>query len=207
MKIKIATFLTFVCFLTVFGNDILSTSASMYVDTSIDEKNLENEILVEVVIWSLDKEWIGEIILDDGSKLSEHEYKIINKKGRIPSYSYSTLGNYYNRVVWVNNQGSWTLSAQPKSAVRLNRYTYNVAWSALSHPRYGFGSDWRFANNINKLSNQNLCHFYYAKHKQNWNLDIWRPDVSYNATVAARCNPWVNTKGKGKYENHTKLFF
>lgn len=40
-----------------------------------------------------------------------------------------------------------------------------------------------------KYYNQLLCHRDFAPFKTPWNLDSWRPNVSYAATVAAVCNP------------------
>ncbi len=40
-----------------------------------------------------------------------------------------------------------------------------------------------------KYYNQLLCHRDFAPFKTPWNLDSWRPNVSYWATVTAACNP------------------
>lgn len=40
-----------------------------------------------------------------------------------------------------------------------------------------------------KFYNQLLCHRDFAPFKTPWNLDSWRPNVSYWDTVAAACNP------------------
>jgi hypothetical protein len=42
----------------------------------------------------------------------------------------------------------------------------------------------------NKYHDQLVCHWVNAGYvKVPWNLDSWRPDVGYPATVAALCNP------------------
>lgn len=42
----------------------------------------------------------------------------------------------------------------------------------------------------NKMQDQLYCHIDgFAFFKSSWNLDTWRPDVSYAATLAAGCNP------------------
>ncbi|WP_318152931.1 DUF2599 domain-containing protein [Microbacterium helvum] len=41
----------------------------------------------------------------------------------------------------------------------------------------------------NKYRDQLVCHIGFAWGKTPWNLDSWRPDVGYPATVAASCNP------------------
>lgn len=43
------------------------------------------------------------------------------------------------------------------------------------------------------MSDQFSCHWDFARiaepHKSSWNLEAWRPDVGYAATVQAECNP------------------
>jgi Protein of unknown function (DUF2599) len=39
------------------------------------------------------------------------------------------------------------------------------------------------------LTNQLRCHAEFAPTKAGWNLETWRPDVSYEKTVLALCNP------------------
>lgn len=43
------------------------------------------------------------------------------------------------------------------------------------------------------MRDQFLCHFVWARavvpNKESWNLEPWRPDVGYQATVQANCNP------------------
>ncbi|WEK60077.1 MAG: DUF2599 domain-containing protein [Candidatus Microbacterium colombiense] len=41
----------------------------------------------------------------------------------------------------------------------------------------------------NKFYNQLRCHVDLAPFKSPWNLDSWRPDVSYSNVLAAGCNP------------------
>lgn len=41
----------------------------------------------------------------------------------------------------------------------------------------------------NKFYNQLRCHVDVAPFKSPWNLDAWRPDVSYSNVLAAACNP------------------
>ncbi|HPY25050.1 MAG TPA: DUF2599 domain-containing protein [Mycobacterium sp.] len=41
-----------------------------------------------------------------------------------------------------------------------------------------------------KYRDQLICHVWNAARvKVPWNLDSWRPNVGYNATVLALCNP------------------
>ncbi|MCX7537857.1 DUF2599 domain-containing protein [Corynebacterium sp. P5875] len=41
----------------------------------------------------------------------------------------------------------------------------------------------------NSMKNQLSCHVSNAPGKDPWNLESWRPDVGYSATVQAACNP------------------
>jgi hypothetical protein len=43
--------------------------------------------------------------------------------------------------------------------------------------------------NLGGMRDQYICHQQIAFAKRTSNLDEWRPDVSYSATVRARCNP------------------
>lgn len=45
------------------------------------------------------------------------------------------------------------------------------------------------AHQHDSLLNQLRCHAVFAGLKPRWNLETWRPDVGYAATVAALCNP------------------
>jgi len=42
-----------------------------------------------------------------------------------------------------------------------------------------------------KYKHQYLCHIdsQVARVKTSWNLDSWRPNVGYAATLLAKCNP------------------
>jgi hypothetical protein len=39
------------------------------------------------------------------------------------------------------------------------------------------------------LTNQLECHAVFARTKPRWNLETWRPDIGFTATVLAACNP------------------
>ena len=39
------------------------------------------------------------------------------------------------------------------------------------------------------MRDQLSCHISNAGFKDPWNLESWRPDVGYNKTVVALCNP------------------
>jgi hypothetical protein len=39
------------------------------------------------------------------------------------------------------------------------------------------------------LTDQLECHIAFAPNKAMWNLETWRPNVGYAATVLHECNP------------------
>jgi hypothetical protein len=42
---------------------------------------------------------------------------------------------------------------------------------------------------LQSLTNQLKCHAVFAQRKPWWDLETWRPDVGFTATVFAACNP------------------
>jgi hypothetical protein len=48
-----------------------------------------------------------------------------------------------------------------------------------------------------KYYDQIRCHWDFAPYKNPWNIDSWRPNVGYAATVAALCNPWQGDQAHG----------
>lgn len=148
---------------------------------------LENEkvdVLVEVVYLDQNTS-INDIVLDDGSMLSDYNYKVVYPLLRINT----TLGEYFTSVAWVTNPEGTTLSLNPKFSVRWDVNTNSTAWNVLSNTSVGLGSNPTFSSNYNKFHNQYLCHFALAKVKTYWNLDAWRPDVDIQAVYDSLCNP------------------
>lgn len=61
------------------------------------------------------------------------------------------------------------------------------AWDAVVDLFYPYPGYW--TDNLNGMTDQYWCHANFAKNKNNWNLEPWRPDVGYWETVLAGCNP------------------
>lgn len=148
-------------------------------------------ILVEIIIGNPTDNEIANIELDDGSKLLEHEYEVISNKDKfqIKSKSYDSLGNYFNYAAWITRDGATSLSLKPNNNVRNYSSTLNSGWGALSSTSIGFGRDSMFKSNPSGLLDQYNCHFHYAKRKDYWNLEHWRPNVGYWSTASKACNP------------------
>lgn len=60
-----------------------------------------------------------------------------------------------------------------------------TTWAAV----YNYFHTESYWDNSEGMRQQYLCHVDFAKYENNWNLEPWRPNVGYNATVAAGCNP------------------
>lgn len=61
----------------------------------------------------------------------------------------------------------------------------NAAWSTVNLVFNG-SANWK---NTAGMKDQFMCHSYFAKSKNPWNLEPWRPNVGYAETVKKRCNP------------------
>ena len=91
---------------------------------------------------------------------------------------------------WKSRNEGWTLSVSPSWWARANAPAYLVGvwgWDELYDKYKDVGRG--IKENTGGLRDQYICHQQFAFFKDRWNLDEWRPDVSYPSTVAAGCNP------------------
>lgn len=90
---------------------------------------------------------------------------------------------------WIKGDSGWTLSVAPTSWARWNLgYSVGVfGWDELYDKYKDEGRG--IKTNIGGLRDQYICHHAWAPLKERWNLDEWRPDVTYWETVLAKCNP------------------
>ena len=96
---------------------------------------------------------------------------------------------------WVYHTGyGWTLQVAPTGWARANAGSYSVGvydWNELYSKYKNVGRG--IKSNLGGLQDQLICHQQVvaiaSPTKSTWNLDEWRADVSYAATVNARCNP------------------
>lgn len=90
--------------------------------------------------------------------------------------------------VWLTGNPGWTFEVTPTTWARVNGGGYLVGvagWDELYDKYKNRGLD----TNLGSMRNQFICHQQLAFYKSTYNLDEWRPDVGYAATVAAECNP------------------
>jgi hypothetical protein len=98
---------------------------------------------------------------------------------------------------WQYNSGyGWTLRVSPTAWARANAGSHQVGiydWNELYSKYKNSGLN----TNLGGMEDQLICHqefvAIWSPTKSTWNLDEWRPDVSYLATVNARCNPGGST--------------
>lgn len=125
--------------------------------------------------------------------------------GRDVPTRYEQLGDTLVQIVEHSNKYAYPIVADP--AVRGNLITsVFLKWSSYGTtvsvtPRSGWAitpfSNWWAEYKLwvsaqyegNKFYNQLRCHVDIAPFKSPWNLDAWRPDVSYSSVLARSCNP------------------
>lgn len=89
-------------------------------------------------------------------------------------------GQYITKVVKVNNPQGVTMAVYP-----VNSWKFVGADNYYAEYRLYVTSGYQGQ----KWYDQLKCHYDFAPFKTPWNLDAWRPNVGYPATVAAGCNP------------------
>lgn len=103
-----------------------------------------------------------------------------------PSSSPSTTrpaAPYIGTLRWVGGRHGNDLIVTPTTAGRTvtDQAAEAAAWNEVV----------RRAPTANTVSMQRQfdCHWRYARGKQTWNLEPWRPTVSMDDVIAAYCNP------------------
>ncbi len=93
---------------------------------------------------------------------------------------------------WVHYSEGWTLQVKPTTWARANAGSYLVGtydWNELYSKYKNKGLN----TNLDGMRDQLICHqqvvAVVSPRKATWNLDEWRPNVSYAQTVNASCNP------------------
>ena len=147
------------------------------------------EIIVDVYVNNHDEDYVRNIVLDDGKRIGDHRYRINYVAQNISTYSLQyELEYYFDYVAWITRADGISLSLDPKDSVRNNYTLADEAWETLSSPSYGFAlsSNW---TNEESLENQYYCHVQLARSKAYWNLEPWRPVVSWSTMLESLCNP------------------
>ena len=101
-------------------------------------------------------------------------------------YNPSTAGAYHDFYMVINRLNFNTDIASGFS-------TFEMSWDAINKTMsndLSSGDRNRWTSNLNKMYNQYKCHYNFRLQRETvWNLEDWRPDVSYVAVVSAGCNP------------------
>lgn len=63
------------------------------------------------------------------------------------------------------------------------------AWNAVYALYFPNSSYWTTSTETESMENQYWCHADFAKTKNQWNLEPWRPVVSWSEMIKDRCNP------------------
>jgi hypothetical protein len=121
--------------------------------------------------------------------------QIVKHKGENISYPIvadPTIGNNFSNYKWIYRSGDgYTFSLYPTTfLVRMlfsqNHYAIRTtSWIGV----YNKGKTSSHWKNTAGMKDQYLCHLDFAARNSTYNLDPWRPNVSYLSTVLNRCNP------------------
>lgn len=93
-----------------------------------------------------------------------------------------------SKATWEHRSKGWTLKVSPTGWARANAPGYLVGvagWEELYSKYKNKGLN----TNLGGMRDQYICHQQFVFWKATWNLDEWRPDVSYAQTVNSKCNP------------------
>ena len=94
------------------------------------------------------------------------------------------FSTYFTEGKWITRSGQVSLSLYLRIILE-SVAQRNAAWSTVNFVFNG-SANWK---NTTGMKDQFMCHSYFAKSKNPWNLEPWRPNVGYAQTVAKGCNP------------------
>lgn len=94
---------------------------------------------------------------------------------------------YVGKAYWTTYQGKLRLHSVPTDYGR--RYAINAPWAAWQQALDKAGRKPLSASQNDAIFKQFKCHADVAASKPEWNVEPWRPNVTYSRTVAAGCNP------------------
>jgi hypothetical protein len=103
------------------------------------------------------------------------------------SQTTTTRSVFIERAVWVRTDKGRVLVVYPTDALRDIGGSHSdgeAAWAELLD-RYGN----TITQNVPGMKDQFICHVEHSWLKQTYNLDPWRPDLSYARTIRDQCNP------------------
>lgn len=119
-------------------------------------------------------------------------------KHRGQGFSYPIVADPYygidliDHASWSWYEPGWTLKVTPTGWARAfpgSRWVGIYDWDEL-YTKYRYAG---LNTNLDGMRDQLICHQEYVAirtpNKETWNLDEWRPDLSYWDTVLSNCNP------------------
>ena len=147
----------------------------------------EPELIVEVYLNKYNEDFILNTTLDDGSKVADYDYQIVYVQPL--TRSSNMLEDYFNYVAWLVRDDGPTLALEPNESLLNSAQVKDEGWDVLVDSWYGTGGSPYWYNEQGMLDQYN-CHFDFAKHREDiWNLEPWRPVVSWETMFDTRCNP------------------
>ena len=187
----------------LFGIFLLNTNM-VYAQDNNELQNKEEVVIsesgevkekleVEILTNSYDEEFIKNVILEDGTRIGDYDYTIIESP--LPLFpkavrSSAAIAQYFNYAAWITkSDGLTALSLDPTFAVRTAAASKTAAWNVLSNASYGFAGNSKWTN-TQIMKWQFDCHYWFAPIKDYWNLEPSRTANSYLfGVVLSACNP------------------
>lgn len=105
----------------------------------------------------------------------------------VPVSSTDRFSDFFKSGEFITRDKKISLSLGERKFDTNVSYLVDRAWDTVVRDFYAVNEKW--TSNLSGMEDQYKCHVNFAKNKVPWNLEPWRPDVGYVATVAARCNP------------------
>lgn len=156
---------------------------TMIVQATVIPKN--EHITVEILYNANGDDFAENIVLDDGSRLSDYDYSV--KYIGTPKTG-SEIQEYFDYAAWITRDGVTSLSLDPNSSVRTNSTIRNQAWDVVSSETTGFANS-PYWQNTKVMKWQYDCHATFASNKDYWNLEPHRTASNYLQVVLKKCNP------------------
>lgn len=99
----------------------------------------------------------------------------------------AAVRSYIFNATWITFEAGLRLQVKPTDYGRNNaRFNVDTAWNQVLAKA---GRRPLTSAQYSSLYKQFRCHTEIARYKPYWNLESWRPNVSYAAVKAAFCNP------------------
>ena len=155
-------------------------------------------IYVYVVFNALGEGYIQDMLLEDGTRVGDHDYVIIYADNYIENTEYNPrmrtfqarISRYFDLVTWVTRSDVLSLRLQPTNVVRDTRAGADRGWAILRCNTEGIGRDSRWGSNINVMWQQYICHYWFANRQTQWHLEPHRTSLlGLPQTIFFACNP------------------